>query len=702
MPPRRVSFGVFEADLEVAELRKSGMLIRLQEQPFQVLAALLERPGEVVTREELQRRLWPDDTFVDFEHSLNVAINKLREALSDSASTPRYIETVPRRGYRFVGSIAGRGSQEALPSAEPPTAIDRTPKRRWWIAAMLMVGVAAGLGAAAAIYWGRAPSVMIAAPLTGDPGQEQEPSLSPDGAHVAYAADPDGQLRYDIYVRTIGSGQARRLTATRTHERNPAWSPDGRLIAFVRWDGKVTAQLILIPAMGGAERVLATAEMHAATFSEVARLLAWFPDGKRLVHVETRDGRSSLSVLLVETGEKRALLTPPSGTFDRDPGVSGDGRYLAFARARTGSADLMVVQLNADGSPAGETRPLIRDGRLNSTPVWLPNRDEILFSSGARHFRQLYRVSASGGQPVQLPVTGGFHTIWPSVSGTRLVYHTGHYDVNVWRTPLKHSVAAGPAERIAYSTYIDHYPCLSPDGRRLAFVSNRSGFQELWVGGPRGENALQLTDFRGREVNDPVWLPAGDRIGFGAGGDSYSVDGAGGVPVLLRRGGGSYSWSGDGRWIFAPNRANASRISRIAVRDGRAEGPPFELSQKGGARPRESPDRRWIYFSRGAQSASLWRIPSAGGSVEQLVAEEVSTNGNWTVTQEGVWFIPMAGEDGRTSIQLLDPETGRKRMVAPVDRVPMWGLTICPQAACAIHSQADRFESDLMVVENFR
>ncbi len=98
-------FGVFELDLRVGELRRNGVKLRLQEQPFQVLALLLERTGEVVTREELQQKLWPSDTFVDFDHSLNTAINKVREALGDSASSPRYVETLARRGYRFIAPV---------------------------------------------------------------------------------------------------------------------------------------------------------------------------------------------------------------------------------------------------------------------------------------------------------------------------------------------------------------------------------------------------------------------------------------------------------------------------------------------------------------------------------------------------------------------------------------------------------------------
>ncbi|HET9305129.1 MAG TPA: winged helix-turn-helix domain-containing protein [Candidatus Sulfotelmatobacter sp.] len=124
-PPnnRPTRFGVFELDLSAGELRKNGAKLRLQGQPFQVLALLLERAGEVVTREELQQKLWPSDTFVDFDHSLNTAINKVREALGDSASSPRYVETLARRGYRFIAPV-----RTEAPPPPPEPAPAPTPK----------------------------------------------------------------------------------------------------------------------------------------------------------------------------------------------------------------------------------------------------------------------------------------------------------------------------------------------------------------------------------------------------------------------------------------------------------------------------------------------------------------------------------------------------------------------------------------------
>src|ERR1700744_5965472 len=116
--PGKIRFGVYELDHDAMELRKRGVPLRLQEQPFRVLAMLTERPGEVITREQLQQRIW-GDTFVDFEHSLNKAVNKVREALNDDAGAPQYVETVPRRGYRFIAPVAEIPGREAQGTATP-------------------------------------------------------------------------------------------------------------------------------------------------------------------------------------------------------------------------------------------------------------------------------------------------------------------------------------------------------------------------------------------------------------------------------------------------------------------------------------------------------------------------------------------------------------------------------------------------------
>src|SRR5467141_1917102 len=140
---QRIQFGIFEVDMKAGELRRNGTRVRLQEQPFQILTILLEHSGEVVTREELRGRLWPADTYVDFDHSLNAAVRRLRDALGDSAENPRFVETVARRGYRFFAPINGAAATVIAPSA-PRFAAHSRGWRIFASAAVLLVGVAVG------------------------------------------------------------------------------------------------------------------------------------------------------------------------------------------------------------------------------------------------------------------------------------------------------------------------------------------------------------------------------------------------------------------------------------------------------------------------------------------------------------------------------------------------------------------------------
>ena len=157
---RLLQFGIFEVDLKAGELRRNGSKVRLQEQPFQVLTVLLEQPGEVVSREELRNRLWPADTFVDFDHSLNAAIRRLREALGDSADSPRFVETVARRGYRFLVPVNGKPASDVLTSST-----STKPAARW-VRAGLAVGAIALLVAVAFGWWlGHTRSTVSRAPL---------------------------------------------------------------------------------------------------------------------------------------------------------------------------------------------------------------------------------------------------------------------------------------------------------------------------------------------------------------------------------------------------------------------------------------------------------------------------------------------------------------------------------------------------------
>jgi DNA-binding winged helix-turn-helix (wHTH) protein len=196
-------FGPFEADLQTQELRKQGRRLRLPGQSFQILKMLLERPGELVTREELRTALWPSDTFVDFEHGLHAGVNRLREALGDSADSPRFVETLPRRGYRFIGAITPPISvpEPLEDGTQPvPAAVETNPAtaatRPVWFRAGGWVLAAVAVTLTVAFIYPRsrphtAPVTLSPIPFTTYEGTETMPSFSPDGSRIAFAWDGD-------------------------------------------------------------------------------------------------------------------------------------------------------------------------------------------------------------------------------------------------------------------------------------------------------------------------------------------------------------------------------------------------------------------------------------------------------------------------------------------------------------------------------
>jgi DNA-binding winged helix-turn-helix (wHTH) protein len=207
--PGTYRFGVFEADLDTGELRKRGRRVPLQDQPFQVLALLLRHPGEIVTREELQRALWPADTFVEFEHGVNTAIKKLRQALGDSADNPRFIETLPRKGYRFIAPAENLTTPSvipvsaAIPGAAPVPAGVVRPRRLWWLLAGTgLVVVAAGCAA-----W-----------LLNRPGRQSYPSRFPSPPTLE-SSRRRASLRRETVWHSPGTGSSR-TSSTSTSSRS--------------------------------------------------------------------------------------------------------------------------------------------------------------------------------------------------------------------------------------------------------------------------------------------------------------------------------------------------------------------------------------------------------------------------------------------------------------------------------------------------
>ncbi len=436
----------------------------------------------------------------------------------------RCLRKSPARRYQSMADLKVDLEDLVADSAAPqpaPTIGAQAPRAmRWAWLAMIPVVLAAAYGVWLTLEPDTpAAAPMRAVPLTTLPGTVRSPSFSPEGTHVAFTWTGPKQNNPDVYVQQIGSGGPLQLTTDPANDYSPAWSPDGRNIAFLRQAGQTRHELRLIPPLGGPERKLT--EIEPRGFLRPVTL-AWCPDSRCIVLTDAsspdRQQSDALFVVSIDSGERRQLTSPQSPMLaDSNPAIAPDGRWLVFRRdIAPFSGRLHVTALDATLAVTGTPRGLTSVLLTAYNPAWISNTDFVFAAKGA-----LWRMRiAEGALPERLPFVGEDGTmpaVWPARNGRagRLVYVRSFADINIWRIDLPVSgqrATTPPAVTIA-STRHDVQPQLSPDGRRVAFLSDRSGESEVWVSDVSGANAIQLTSLAANP-GFPRWSPDGQRIVF--------------------------------------------------------------------------------------------------------------------------------------------------------------------------------------------
>jgi DNA-binding winged helix-turn-helix (wHTH) protein/Tol biopolymer transport system component len=475
---RLLRFGDFEVDLRSGELRKAGVKVKVGGQPFQVLAILLEQPGTIVTREELQKRLWPD-TFVDVDHNLNTAINKIREVLGDSADSPRFVETLPRRGYRFIGEL--ESPVKTVVTVEPDRGLQ---SRQTWLkigAGVLTILVVGGVGAVVAYRRHRQQSPQKQAalnllPFTALPGEETSPVFSPDGSRIAFAWNGDpahGAKGFDLYVKALGSETLLRLTRHPSEWISPAWSPDGTQIAFHRLDGHDTG-IYVVPALGGPERKLRSTRIPSWDLSPIS----WSPDGRQIAFSDLlpEEERAMIYLLSAETLETERIPNGSKCLAQSQPAFSHRGDHLAYLCFISKDE----FSLHSLPLPAGQPAVLSHvQGYYPNGLTWSADDKELLYSIGVMNFNEFGAVAVANGSVKRLAFGGNAR--WPSVSsiGDKLALSSSSSSQNIWRRDLVHPEA--PAVELISSTRAQYNAQYSPDGKCIAFASERAGVPGVWI-----------------------------------------------------------------------------------------------------------------------------------------------------------------------------------------------------------------------------
>jgi Tol biopolymer transport system component/DNA-binding winged helix-turn-helix (wHTH) protein len=692
----KIRFGAFELNRTTGELRKHGVKVPLSGQPLEVLALLAARAGQVVTRNELKEALWPQETFVDFDNGVNSAIRRIRRALDDSATDPRYIETLPKRGYRFVGGVAGT----AAPGDWPAMAGVGTRKRLW-------LALGAVLALAFVLVWLRSPNgttseeITVGQPvrLTTLPGIEQSPTFSPDGSQVAFAWNGVERGDFDIYMKPVsGAGQPLQLTDHRADDIMPTWSPDGQTIAYWRSNGDRSGIYLVDPTGTSSRKLFDDRPTLAHNWIQESQL-SWSPDGKWIAFTDTNLSPPGISALSIGTGEIETH-SEAAGIGDYFPAFSPDGTALAWTRIVLGPRSeiegVFVKRLHTDLTARLGTR-------ANGGLAWTSNSSSLVAALMERRLNQssIAIVDASTGEYRNL--SGAGMGVKPAIAGARLAFGKRTLNIDVIRVDL-----SGAAERPAQvlpSTLIEFAAQVSPDGSRIVLASQRSGRTRLYTVNADGSDLIEVSPFGGA----PRWSPDGSRIAFDGptpeqkGYGVYIVDSDGGRVRLLTDLSGTVSqpcWSEDGQTVyFADHQSPNTRFWRLPS-EGGVE--PEILTGEAGQRCWVQ--NGWLYFGR---DDGVWRIREDDSGEKEPILEGrlFPDSGHWQVLRERLYFIDFAEgwETGRWALKRLDLET---RQIADVVALPLPparinGLSVSPDESWFVYTVDNMSEQDLMMIEEF-
>jgi Tol biopolymer transport system component/DNA-binding winged helix-turn-helix (wHTH) protein len=735
----KLKFGVFEVDLASGDLRKSGIRIKLQTQPFKLLTILLSQPGEVVTREELRQQIWGSETVVNFDHSLGTAVNKVREALGDSAEHPRYIETLSKRGYRFVFPVeVVKAEGTKAPNAAPFRIIQDTspvetslspapeplfapandasilspgpaviePKRSLNRSATpFIVGVSVLAVLAGLLLWPGEPDHPSALPFTqitssdsifpGDIGVEKFSTLVTDGARVYFSKIEKGKVI--LAYSAISGGEVHTLVAP-SEIPAPALadiSPDGSKLLVVDQDLSLTERTLwIVPTSGGAARKLISGPGHAAT---------WLPDGKTILFAS---GHTIFSTL--GDGQKpETLATLPGIPFWMRS--SPDGSRVRFTVIESATHTTSLWELALNGNKLQQLLPGWSDPHSECCGSWSRDGKNYIFQSNGPEGSNLWILpekrflALRAPQPFQL--TSGplsYLSPVPSRQDNKIFLIGAHLRSQLHRLDAATGQFAPYLPEIGMADRTE----FSKDGTHVAWISSNDG--ALWQSSLDGSQRLQVTS-RPMEVFMMRWSPDGSKIAFmgrepGKTWKIYTIPSNGGAPQEVLedpRSEADPDWSPDGKTIIYGRTpeymAEDSTPKAIQIVDLKNKTPSTLPGSEGLFSPRWSPDGRYVVALPLDQRKLMLYDMTTKRWTE--IASGRFNNPVWSKNGAYIYFQSLTDE-GRPICRTPVPSTRIERVadfsnLQPGTTVRYWGVTADDLPIVSFHfSMADVYAVD--------
>ncbi len=511
-------FDEFKLDADECRLWHGDELIPLTPKEFEVLSYLVENAGKVAEKNDLLDAIW-EDTFVE-EATLARNVSWLRKKLRKVSKGGKFIETVPKRGYRFIADVTKSDKNENLIIVEEQTTqhflseetitisnkkseqsvvlprVRSRSKNQYLSFGIIVIGSLLLFGTGYTIYQkysekGKVKAVVAKqiVSLTGESGDEDDPKFSPDGKRIVYSMKTADEDYRNIYVRQLNVGDSVKITDSKVNDRYPTFSPDGSHIGFLR-EYKGYGELITVPSLGGSERVIR--RLFMGNYS-----ISFSPINDDIAVIDTEDSKvgGQYAVYLVnrQTFKRRRLTAPGDFEGETTPRFSPDGKNVAFVRLFDHKQDLFIVP-----SSGGEPRRLTFDNERIDSLSWSPNGEEIYFVSYREGKKaRMWRISATGGE-AELVSIGSENIVNMAISpnGKTLAFSKLKEKTSIYR--LKPD--GQPAQKFIASNGSDLVEEYSLDGSRILFRSNRMrdatawNAVDAWTANPEGKDQRRITD----------------------------------------------------------------------------------------------------------------------------------------------------------------------------------------------------------------
>lgn len=703
---RRIyKFGAFGLDASAKILLREGEPLHLTRKAAETLLILVEQSPQVVTKEELIAAIWPDRVVDEANLAQNIAV--VRKALNVEKGAAGYIETFAGRGYRILGPVTcheepARSSELHPPVlTEPELAVPTTPGQRpskdrrvfWWTLGPALAGV---LILAVFLLWPQpAPVPPHITPVTRLGGKEYQPSISPDGTTVAYLWEQGVGKPAQIWIQPAG-GAPRLLSAAPGSYSSPTWAPDGRSIACLRFR-ESAGELVVLPVNGGAERVITP--VLATRYGLSNPHLAWSPRGDTIAMDDAVNQSQPLGIFLVSVGTgQKSRLTQPEDLIigDIDPRFSPDGSNVSFVRAYHRA----YQELFSVPTTGGEPRKLTSDIREISAQGWSSDNRTIFFASNRGGEFRIWRL-----EPGHAPVPTGVYAEFPiqfsfSLKTHSLIYTVVQSDPNIWRLSVN---APHTWTRLIASTGQDASPQYSPDGARVAFRTDRTGEEQIWVSLADGSGPVQVTQGKLRP-SVARWAPDGKSLIFN---NSKTKE-----LFVAREENGSWQvkpfgeigvhpvYSPDGQWIYAG-------LDDSMVKFPAAGGKGQTVLQTRGLSLDIAPDGKALYFVREPADTQLWTGDLQSGKVSRVLEGLVPyCTSCWAVDTNGVYYLGVrTNNSSLQSIYFLDFKTHTARLVAdypePILPIGIGPFSLSRDGKSLLTVRLDPSNSDLLRADVF-